>query len=238
MTAIEQPNEHRPEYFQADAFAQDQKVRYGDLIVTVKEHYTEGMWNVRLPGGEACVSGAELQRVYGRNDLTAAELLASIDGQVDAKVFSEPDDVEYFRASHVSDEKIMRRILVERAIVREAVQNTIERMHHEGRGYTISVFDGEDYPIRYSGDVDAIMAEIGACDEEHLVFRRTGVDGERPKVGSAFLVYGNDGWDVIADYSATPEIEKLLQPANKLGEELGDLLSAEYVIQQRGGPTP
>lgn len=66
-------------------------------------------------------------------------------------------------------------------------------------GYTVSVFDGMEYPVKRSSDLAEIKCGLFACDEEWLTFRHA--DGTR--VGTAFLVYGNapDGSEVICDYT-------------------------------------
>jgi len=114
---------------------------------------------------------------------------------------------------------IRLRILIERAIIRRAVEDII------AAGYLVSVYYGDDeYGIRRSANRDAIMAEVGACDEEWLNVMRaddTAKSGYR-LVGTIALVYGNDGWDVIADYHTN--LEQLLTGANDLGTALGDLL--------------
>lgn len=227
---------NKPDYFKPDHFSVGQKVRYGEFPGVVHEHYNEGMWNVRLPGGVACVSGSHLQCTYGAENKTAPELLESIDEQVRARAYVEPDDAEYFKASSwIKDEAIIRRILIERAIVREVVTSIAGKVDADGNPYTISVFDGEAAPIKHSRDAAAIMVEVGACDEEALIIQRAPHDGsgERPRVGSISLVYGNDGWDVMADNTATDEMASLMAGADRLSDELGDLLSQELIASRQ-----
>ena len=47
-----------------------------------------------------------------------------------------------------------------------------------------------------------------ATDEETIFFNK----GPH-KVGAVKLVYGNDGWDVIADHSISYEVHEILEPA-------------------------
>lgn len=49
-----------PAYFNPAYFKPGQHVRYGGFAATIVRYYCEGMWEVRLPGGAACVSGADL----------------------------------------------------------------------------------------------------------------------------------------------------------------------------------
>jgi len=50
-----------PAYFDPTHFATGQRVVCGDFEATIVRHYAEGMWEVRLPGGVACVSGAYIR---------------------------------------------------------------------------------------------------------------------------------------------------------------------------------
>jgi hypothetical protein len=52
-----------PDYFNPDHFAKGESVSYGDFKGSIVRHYYEGMWEVRLPGGIACVSGSQLRRI-------------------------------------------------------------------------------------------------------------------------------------------------------------------------------
>ena len=49
-----------PSYFNPTHFAVGQAINYGGFRGVVVRHYFEGMWEIRLPGGPTCVSGAEL----------------------------------------------------------------------------------------------------------------------------------------------------------------------------------
>lgn len=93
---------------------------------------------------------------------------------------------------------VEKRQAIERRIVRRAVKAFLNA------GFAVSVYDGEDYSIRCSTSVKAIMAKVQACDEEWLHVLRK-VDGEWKRFGTVCLVYGNGGWDVISDYSVNLE---------------------------------
>ncbi len=49
-----------PAYWNPSHFPVGQRVTYGEFSGTIVRHYHEGMWEVRLPGGIVCVSGANL----------------------------------------------------------------------------------------------------------------------------------------------------------------------------------
>lgn len=65
------------------------------------------------------------------------------------------------------------------------------------RGYRISVHNGEELAIRGSKVYRAVMDALWQTDEETVHIY--GPDGKR--AGSFFLVYGNDGYDLIADHT-------------------------------------
>lgn len=79
----------------------------------------------------------------------------------------------------------------ENVIIRKAVRAAVDA------GFTVSVFDGEDYSVRRSRKVEEVMRSLRATDSDRLIVRDN--DGER--VGSVLLVYGNEPYEVIADYS-------------------------------------
>ena len=84
-------------------------------------------------------------------------------------------------------------------------------------GYTVSVsYDDPDYPITRSTDEEAIMSHLWACDEEWLIIHDP-ITGKR--VGTIFLVHGNDGWDVICDHSSG-FLDSLLEPTFTLADTL------------------
>lgn len=105
----------------------------------------------------------------------------------------------------MSDTNVKNRIALERRIVSRIVKDAIDL------GYTISVFDGESYPIQGSADYRAVMRSAFSTDEDTLIFREQG-----RRIGSVYLVYGNDGYDVVANYTDNPEVEKILHRANAL----------------------
>ena len=61
-----------------------------------------------------------------------------------------------------------------------------------------------------------ILNNLGHMDEQAIEAYDT-TQGRR--VGFWFFVYGNDGYDVIADHSDTHEVEKLMKTVNLMIEE-------------------
>lgn len=161
--------------------------------------------------------------------MNITDLYASIKNQARRAVYDERDDSAHFEQFHwVKDEAIRRRILVERAIVRRAVRDILAA---DDGAYCISVYDGEEYPVKRSRDLDKIMSNIGQCDEETIIVRHFNQDGTTGgQLGCIYLVYGNGGWDVIADHTDSPLMHELLQEANRLANVLGALIAASPAI--------
>lgn len=120
------------------------------------------------------------------------------------------DDLAFFaKQRNPLAASIRARYVLERAVIRRAVTDII------AAGYTVDVDYGEgDIALKKSVDVAKIMEEVCACDEEWLHVRDT--SGKR--IGTIFLVYGNDGWDVICDYHTS--LDAVLVGANELAEQL------------------
>lgn len=104
-------------------------------------------------------------------------------------------------------------IQIIRQLVTDALQNGYAVAHHDGEEFTTFSQMGED--TKLEDEIERIMREIHSTDEETLVFKKNG-----RIVGSVDLVYGNDGFDAIANHTDFPEMEKLLAGANALADAL------------------
>lgn len=84
---------------------------------------------------------------------------------------------------------------VEREIARAVVKALLDA------GFALSLDNGgDDYELAHVTDADKILKLMFATDSEHLYAEKDG------KIcGWVFFVYGNDGWDVINDYSVKLE---------------------------------
>lgn len=155
--------------------------------------------------------------------LTALQLLERIKNQARRAVYDEADDSRHFERCHwIKEKSIRRRILIERAIVRRAVRDILVA---DGGAYCISVYDGEEYPVKRSRDLNEIMDEVGTCDEEYLYVHHVDQDDVKgTKVGGIMLVHGNDGWDVIADHTDSVLMAELLAEAIRLADLWCDML--------------
>ena len=106
----------------------------------------------------------------------------------------------------------MSRSLIHRAEKEIAVEAIKALLKH---GCRLTVFNGEDDEITMSTDPDAILGAMMTTDEDYLIVHHP-VGDER--IGWVRFVYGNDGWDVINDY--TTNLETVLTPVNALADEM------------------
>ena len=104
---------------------------------------------------------------------------------------------------------LKRRIAIERKIYSRIVRDALDA------GFNVSVYDGEEYALKHSTSYAEIMRAGFSTDADALI-----IHGHIGRVGFISLVYGNCGWDVISDYTATDEMENLLAGANQLANKL------------------
>lgn len=109
--------------------------------------------------------------------------------------------VNELKAYKKTEERVEREISVVRSIVGSAL----------AMGYKVSVHDGECWAVRQSTDKAAIMAEIYTTDQNTLSIR----NNEGEKVGFVLLVYGNSASEVMADWTDSEEMDKILDNAKK-----------------------
>lgn len=118
---------------------------------------------------------------------------------------------------------VKMRQIVEREIAEAAVTSLL------AAGYLISVDNGDnngrEYELRKSGSKRAILKAMFKTDHDHLYMSRqvTMSWNQGWNQGWVRFVYGNDGWDVISDYTAN--LESLVgdkSPAGKVSAEYSD----------------
>jgi hypothetical protein len=100
---------------------------------------------------------------------------------------------------------IRKRHTIERRIVDALVKAAL------AKGYSLSVFDGEE-DSKLSDDYSNIHNALYRTDEDHLNV----YNSHLRHLATFRLIYGNDGWDVIADYSANWVAEDLYQAIGPL----------------------
>ena len=101
--------------------------------------------------------------------------------------------------------KLEQRQKIERRVVRAILVKA------KKEGYAITIDNGEER-IRLSGTIKSMLDECFSVDEEYIILKK---DGKRSFI---FLVYGNSGHDVIADYSTS--LEDFLSPIEALCEKI------------------
>lgn len=106
------------------------------------------------------------------------------------------------------DSSVRFRRLIELALVRRLVGDLL------AAGYTITVDDGDDRPVKKSTDVEAIVDAVFAVDECYLY-----VHDSKPKAFAwVRLILGNTGWDSINDH--TVNLEEVLKGTNHYADQL------------------
>lgn len=85
--------------------------------------------------------------------------------------------------------KIRARIALEKRIVNRLIKTFLKD------GCQVTLEYDEEYAVVKSTKFSDFRGQIMACDEEKLRVYKNG-----KCIGSVFLVYGNDGYDVICDY--------------------------------------
>lgn len=142
------------------------------------------------------------------------KLLSDIAVQAATGQYTHADDAEFFSTGRVDDAKVRERILIERLIIRTAVTDLLADLR------SITVYhEGESCGVNRSRDLAAIMSEIGACDCASLGVFTPGIIG---RYGVIHLIHGNDGWDVMQDYST--KLGVVLNRAQELADAIGDAL--------------
>ena len=106
---------------------------------------------------------------------------------------------------------------VERKIATAAVKALLKA------GYAISIDNGGDeYELAHSTSEKAIVKNMFQTDDEHLYVELANCK-KNGAIGWVYFVYGNDGWDVISDY--TVNLEKYVgdgSEAYKISEYYAD----------------
>jgi hypothetical protein len=89
------------------------------------------------------------------------------------------------------ERKLAKRIMIERRICFALVKQVL------ADGHALSVFDSEEWTVKSSRDEKLIRHALFTTDGDELVVR----DLDNKRLGWFQLTYGNDGYDVIGDYT-------------------------------------
>lgn len=95
----------------------------------------------------------------------------------------------------------------ERGIAREIFRNLL------GAGYAVSVWNGEDYAQAPTLNRDKLLAALAQTDGDDIEVYEFDKKTKRliKIVGYVTLIWGNDPFELIADYSTN--LEEILAPA-------------------------
>lgn len=89
-------------------------------------------------------------------------------------------------------------------------------------GHSVSLYNGDEFTVKHSRDMSEVLGALCTVDEERLyIFDSTG-----KRLGWVFLVHGNSGHDVIADYHTA--LEPLMAGANKASDDIQELFSVWF----------
>jgi hypothetical protein len=102
------------------------------------------------------------------------------------------------------------RIRIEQKIARYTVRALLRA------GFLLSVYDGEEITVERSADAATICNAMFSTDEDYLFVYE---DGQAARNGWVRFVYGNDGYDVICDY--TTNLDPQMDAVNKYAESFG-----------------
>jgi hypothetical protein len=108
---------------------------------------------------------------------------------------------------------IQTRLDIEKRIASMVVRDAI------AASYSVTVFDGEMHTVIKSRIARQVIDALMTTDEDVLKI----YDHMGTYIGMVYFVYGNDGFDVICDYSVS--LETLLIGANALALQLEEQYS-------------
>lgn len=106
---------------------------------------------------------------------------------------------------------VKMRQMVEREIATQLIKDAL------AEGYLLGVNDGEETTLERCGSSDKVLTAMFTTDEDWLLVYE---QGKTDHFGWVRFVYGNDGYDVISDYSAN--LEHIMAGANKVSDKYAD----------------
>jgi hypothetical protein len=111
---------------------------------------------------------------------------------------------------------VNQRQAIEKRIVASAIADLLEA------GFVITVNDGEEDVLLLSDDEEKIAAAMMSTDEDLLIAQHPSDKPEDKPRGWVRFIYGNDGPDVINDYTTNlePYLAETLALAETLDEEM------------------
>lgn len=113
------------------------------------------------------------------------------------------------------DPAVKKRQRIERRIFKSCVEELLA----SELNFRLGLNDGEEIVIKSSRNVKDIMKAAFTTDEDYiLVYLDARSETEKKRMGWVRFVYGNDGWDVICDY--TTWLEPHIKGTEALAREI------------------
>ena len=131
-----------------------------------------------------------------------------------------PSQLAHFQAFTTTAQQsvpVWLRIRHELAIATRLITDVI------AQGGLISVNDGEETVLVRSNSLEAVLAAMFSTDEDYLYVT---MPNSTKRAGGFQFIYGNDGWDVIADWSWSNEVKDCEATMQKYEAGAGMLASA------------
>jgi hypothetical protein len=118
---------------------------------------------------------------------------------------------------------------MKREVEEKIIRTIIEHALKDGHRLSVSYERGYDLPgdhnegtIYNSDNAEEIFAACFACDDCMLFIHRKGeeamIDDRVNALGWIYFVLGNDGWDVISDYTSKLEKWRGMIAANAIAD--------------------
>ena len=108
--------------------------------------------------------------------------------------------------------RIARRQRIEVKVARRLIR----RLLAHDPNWTICVHDGEELALCGSRSEGEILGAMFSVDMEHLIVR---ADSGARRIGAVLLVYGNDGYDVLTDWSVSdPDFDRIVNGVSDWAE--------------------
>ena len=98
---------------------------------------------------------------------------------------------------------------IEKEIASNIINAVLSETSLSGKGYKISVFDGEETVLSKSDDAKKILDEMCQTDEGDTL---TIFDGDYSE-GRIYFVYGNEPEYVVCDYSGNEFTTRIVETA-------------------------
>ena len=107
------------------------------------------------------------------------------------------------------DNSVRGRIAVERSVCRRLIRTL------KSAGYTLRVHSGDEWETPKAASEDTLMRAMFNLDEAWLIVSENG-----KRIGYVYLVFGNDGYDVISDH--TMNLEAAIAPVDAYANGLAE----------------